>query len=250
MPSHPYLEHDGILAFAHRGDGEAAPENTMAAFKSAHEIGLSYFETDVHLTRDGVLLALHDDKLDRVTDSKGIVAELDYKAVREARVGGSEPIPLMSELFEEFPDTKFNIEPKSDDSVKPLIDLVKSTNAIDRCCFGSFSGKRIDSIREALPTACTSMGPLECLWARLGSYGIPTPKLQAHCAQVPTRQYGLPLADERFMRHLKSLGIQTHIWTVNEEDEMQRLLDAGVSGIMTDRPALLKQVLQQRGQWV
>lgn len=250
MATHPYLEHAGVLAFAHRGDGEAAPENTLAAFQSAHRLGFRYFETDVHLSRDGMLLAFHDDRLERVSDGRGAIAELDYAQIRQARVGGSEEIPTMAALLEEFPHTRFNIEPKSDASVQPLIELIEATGALERVCLGSFSGRRIARIRAALPGACTSMGPLETLWARLGSWGLPAPALRAHCAQVPTRHYGAPVADARFMRHLRGLGLQTHIWTVNDEAEMQRLLDAGADGLMTDRPALLRRVLESRGQWV
>lgn len=249
MANHPYLEHSGVLAFAHRGDGQAAPENTHAAFASAHALGFRYFETDVHLSKDGVLLAFHDHKLDRVTDSRGVVAKLDYSRIQQARVGGTERIPLMAELLEAFPDTRINIEPKSDAAVQPLIDLVRASNAVHRVCFGSFHSRRIARIRAALPDACTSMGPRETLWARMGSLGLPAPAIQANCAQVPTRQFGIPIADRRFMQHLLKLGMQTHIWTVNEESEMHRLLDAGASGLMTDHPALLKGVLQSRGQW-
>lgn len=249
MATHPYLEHSGILAFAHRGDSQAAPENTHAAFASAHAMGFRYFETDVHLSRDGVLLAFHDHKLDRVTDTRGTVAKLDYGAIKQARVGGTDPIPLMADLLEEFPETRINIEPKSDAAVQPLIDLIKASNAVDRVCFGSFHSRRIDKIRQALPNACTSMGPAETLRARLGSWGIKTAEPEAHCAQVPTSYFGIPVADTHFIHYLKNLGLQTHIWTVNDETEMHRLLDAGATGMMTDHPALLRRVLEERGQW-
>ncbi|MGB0865730.1 MAG: glycerophosphodiester phosphodiesterase [Granulosicoccaceae bacterium] len=249
MASHPYLDHPGILAFAHRGDSQAAPENTLAAFRSAHDLGFRYFETDVHLSKDGVLLAFHDHKLDRVTDSCGLISKLDHGQIKQAKVGGTDPIPTLSELLEEFPHTRINIEPKSDDAVRPLIDLIKATKSIDRVCMGSFNGRRIQQIRQALPNACTSMGPRETLWARLGSLGLPAPELTAHCAQVPTHFLGVPVADTRFIQHLHELGMQTHIWTVNEESEMHRLLDAGATGLMTDRPAMLRSVLEARGQW-
>lgn len=249
MATHPYLEHSGILAFAHRGDSQSAPENTRAAFASAHAMGFRYFETDVHLSRDGMLLAFHDHKLDRVTDTRGIVSQLDYAEIKHALVGGAEPIPLMAELLEEFPETRFNIEPKSDASVQPLIDLIKSTRSVHRVCLGSFNSSRIEKIRQLLPEACTSMGPMETLRARLGSWGINTRKPRAHCAQVPTSYYGVPVADSHFIQHLQKIGLQTHIWTVNEENEMHRLLDAGATGLMTDHPAVLKSVLEARGQW-
>jgi len=137
MPSHAFLEHDGVLAFAHRGDGEAAPENTAAAFESAVGLGFRYLETDVHCTRDGVLIAFHDDRLDRVTDQRGSIARLDYADVASARVLGREPIPLMEELLGNFPEIRFNIDPKSDAAVGPLIEVIRHTRAQERVCIGS-----------------------------------------------------------------------------------------------------------------
>ena len=151
MPNHAFLEHDGVLAFAHRGDGEAAPENTAAAFESAVTQGYRYLETDVHCTRDGVLIAFHDDRLDRVTGESGIIRELNYPVVACARVMGREPIPLMEDLLGEFPETCFNIDPKSDAAVGPLIEVIKRTQAHDRVCVGSFSDKRLRRVRGELP---------------------------------------------------------------------------------------------------
>ena len=91
-PTHPYLDHPGPIPFAHRGGAEVHPENTMEAFAAAVDLGYRYLETDVHVTTDGVLIAFHDDRLDRVTDRQGLVAELSWPEVREARVAGREPI--------------------------------------------------------------------------------------------------------------------------------------------------------------
>ena len=249
MPSHAFLEHDGVLAFAHRGDGEAAPENTAAAFESAVMQGYRYLETDVHCTRDGVLIAFHDDRLDRVTGESGIIRELNYPDVARARVMGREPIPLMEDLLGEFPDTCFNIDPKSDTAVGPLIEAIKRTQAHDRVCIGSFSDRRLRWLRSALPTVCTSMATLETTRARLSSIGLPIGSLRAACAQVPVTWNGIKVIDHRFVQAMKTRGLQTHVWTVNELQEMHRLLDLGIDGLMTDRPAVLKEVLLARGQW-
>jgi len=249
MPSHAFLEHSGVLAFAHRGDSEAAPENTAAAFESAVSHGFQYLETDVHCTRDGVLLAFHDDRLDRVTSDRGLIAALDYPVIARARVGDHEPIPLMEELLGDFPHTRFNIDPKSDAAVGPLIEVIHRTGAQERVCIGSFSDKRLARVRTALPKVCTSMATLETTRARLASIGLPVGVLRAACAQVPVRWNGIKVVDHRFVQAMKTRGLHTHVWTVNEPDEMNRLLDLGVEGLMTDRPALLKSVLQLRGQW-
>ena len=249
MPEHAFLEYDGVLAFAHRGDQDAGPENTLAAFEGAVRQGFGYLETDVHCTRDGQLLAFHDDRLDRVTDRQGVIAHMDYAAIHPARVAGREPIPRLEDLLEAFPEVRFNIDPKSDAVVEPLVTLLRRAKALARVCIGSFSGRRLNRVRAALPGICTSMGPLETTRARIGSLGLPAGALRAACAQVPVWWNGIKVIDARFVRSMHRQGLQTHVWTVNEPDEMNRLLDLGVDGLMTDRPALLKAVLIERGQW-
>src|SRR4051812_49123563 len=99
---------------------ESAPENTLAAFAAATSLGFRHLETDVHLTSDGVLIAFHDEQLDRVTDRTGVIRDLPWTEVRRARIGGTEPIPTMAELLEAFPDAQFNIDTKTDDAVVAL----------------------------------------------------------------------------------------------------------------------------------
>ena len=98
------------------------PENSLKAFQGAYDLGFRYMETDVHATKDGQLVAFHDDKLDRVTNSKRKVREINFSDLSQALIGGTEPIPLLIELLEEFPDAKFNIDPKHDGAVEPLAD--------------------------------------------------------------------------------------------------------------------------------
>ena len=118
-----YLDLPTPVGLAHRGGAAFGPnvglENTLAAFRRAVAMGYRYLETDVHATRDGRVVAFHDTVLDRVSDRRGAIATLPYEAVREARIGGAEPIPLLSDLFEQFPDTRINIDIKADDALAP-----------------------------------------------------------------------------------------------------------------------------------
>ncbi len=246
----PYLEHDGFLAFAHRGGADDWPENTMRAFEGAARLGYRYIETDVHCTRDGVLLAFHDEVLDRVTDRTGRIAEMTYDEVRPARVAGTEPIPLMEDLLGQLPEIKVNIDPKLDNAVEPLVEVIERTGAIDRVCVGSFSGARLKRIRRMLgPRLCTSLGPWDVTRLWLGGFGLPTGGFDAGCAQVPPYDHGLPVVTRRFVRAARRRAMQVHVWTIDEPAEMHRLIDLGVAGLMTDRLAVLKQVLQDRGLW-
>ncbi|MGW4288927.1 glycerophosphodiester phosphodiesterase [Streptomyces sp. NPDC004673] len=249
---HPYLDHPGPIAFAHRGGAAEGTENTVAQFRRAVELGYRYIETDVHLTADGTLVAFHDDSLDRVTDGTGRVADLPWAEVRQARVGGKEPVPLFAELLETFPEVRWNVDVKAEAALLPLLELVGRADAWDRVCLGSFSEARVRRAqRLAGPRLATSFGTLGVLGLRLRSWGLPAPvRGSAVAAQVPEAQSGVPVADRRFVRAAHALGLQVHVWTVNEPERMHRLLDLGVDGIMTDHIDTLREVMEDRGVWV
>jgi glycerophosphoryl diester phosphodiesterase len=248
----PFLDWPGPLAIAHRGGASEEPENTMPAFARAVALGYRYVETDVHVTADGVLVAFHDDRLDRVTDGSGAIAELPWSAVRRARVDGREPIPLLEDLLGEWPQLRVNIDPKHDAAVDPLADVLLRTNAVDRVCVGAFSDKRIARVAARVGgELCTSMGPRQVARLAAAARGLPGGgRLLAPCAQVPVQQGPVPLVTPRFVEAAHRRGNQVHVWTIDARAEMERLLDLGVDGIMTDRPQVLQEVLQGRGQWV
>ncbi|RPK78671.1 MULTISPECIES: glycerophosphodiester phosphodiesterase [Streptomyces] len=250
-PSHPYLDHPAPIAFAHRGGAADGVENTATAFRRASEAGYRYFETDVHTTADGRLVAFHDATLDRVTDARGRISELPWREVRRARVGGSEPLPLLEELLEEFPEARWNVDLKAESALEPLLGLIRRTDAWDRVCVGSFSEARVARAhRLAGPRLATSYGVRGVLGLRLRSYGISAAlRAGAVCAQVPERQGGIPVVDARFVSTAHALGLQVHVWTVNEPERMAALLDLGVDGIMTDHIETLRTVLSERGAW-
>ena len=249
-----FLDFPGVLAFAHRGahgpDAGGVPENTMAAFEAAVRMGYRYVETDVHRTADGVLVAFHDDRLDRVTDRTGTIADLPWSAVREARLDGGQGVPLLEDLLGGWPDLRVNVDAKADAAVEPLAEVIERTGSIDRVCAGSFSGRRLTRLRRRLgPRLCTSLGPLGTVQLRLASLGVPVGRVPAACAQVPVRRGPVPVVDRRFVAAAHRRALQVHVWTIDERAEMEHLLDLGVDGLMTDRPALLKEVLTARGAW-
>lgn len=250
--THPYLDHPSVVPFAHRGGAADGLENTLTAFRRAAALGYRWFETDVHTTADGRLVAFHDETLDRVTDSRGRIAELPWSEVRRARVGGVEPPVLLEELVEEFPEARWNVDLKAGSAVEPLVELVRRADLWDRLCAGSFSEGRIAAAaRLAGPRLATSYGVGGVVGLRLRSLRIPAPlRPGAVCVQVPEYRGGVRVVDRRFVAEARRRGLKVHVWTVNDPVRMRALLDLGVDGIMTDHLETLRAVLTERGAWV
>lgn len=244
------------LAFAHRGGAAYPPnvgiENSMAAFEHAIELGYRYLETDVHATADGVLAAFHDDTLDRVTDRRGRIADLPWAEVARARIGGREPIPRLEEILGTWPQARVNIDVKEAPAIGPLVDVLSRTEARDRVCVSSFSGRRLRRLRGMLgPDVATSLAPwgVARLMAPLPTWAARLLLVDAPCVQVPVANGGTRIVTAGLVERAHRLGKQVHVWTVDDADEMRALLDLGVDGLMTDRIDTLRDVLLARGQW-
>jgi len=243
---HPYLDWEGPIAFAHRGGASDAPENTMPAFEYAVGLGYRYVETDVQVTADGVLVAFHDNELSRTCGRPGRISDLKWSEVSTAMVGGEAPIPLLEDMLGAWPELRVNIDCKTDKAVDALAATLKRCSALDRVGVGAFSDARVKRLKGQLGEAlCTSLGPVGVSVLRFGRPRRPA----AHSAQVPVKQGRITIVDQRFVERAHSLGIHVHVWTIDEPAEMHRLLDMGVDGIMTDKPAVLREVFEQRGVW-
>jgi len=246
----------GPLALAHRGFSREGLENSMAAFKAAVELGTVHLETDVHTTSDDVLLVFHDSSLDRVTDSTGRISELTAAEVARARIGGVEPVPTFDELVMSLPDARLNLDVKDWNSVVALASAIERHGVHNRVLVTSFSDRRRRAVLARLSrrVASSAGSSLTALFVLLG------PVLPAGLArrlltgvdvfQVPVRYGRLPVVTAGFIRRAHRVGRQVHVWTINDPAEMERLLDLGVDGIVSDRLDLLKDVLVRRGQWV
>ena len=254
QPVHPYLQWDGPIPFAHRGGASDVPENTMPAFQYAVDHGYRYVETDVQVTSDGVLVAFHDNDLSRTCGRAGRISDLPWSEVRTAMVDGGAPIPLLEDLLGTWPDLRVNIDCKTDQAVDALVAALRRTDSLDRVCIGAFSDRRIDRMRALVgPSLCTSMGPRRVgrmvAAGKAGALRRGRPPV-AGAAQVPTSQGRLPLVTPGFVAAAHRRHVQVHVWTIDDPTEMNKLLDLGVDGIMTDQPHVLKQVLIDRGEWV
>jgi len=252
----PFLDHPRPIAFAHRGGAGHAPENTWPAFEHAVKLGYAYLETDARATFDGKLLAFHDRNVDRMTDAEGPISLKPYRTVAALRVAGSEPIPLIEDLLGAWPDVRFNIDLKDELGIPLLPGVLRRTGAWDRVCVTSFSGARLRAARKLLDRpVCMTTSPAAIAAVRcsIGAARPPGPPTQlarrlsraeARCAQVPGQ-----VATRSFVRRAHALGLDVHVWTVNDRAEMTRFLDLGADGIMTDAIETLREVLIERGQW-
>lgn len=258
ITGHRYLDDArGVLAFAHRGGAKhpelAGLENTMRAFTQAVALGYRYLETDVHTTSDGVLLAFHDARLDRVAEQAGAIAEMLATDIAAVRLGGTEAIPTLAELFDAFPQARFNIDLKSAASVAPLATFLAERNDFDRVMVGSFSASSLRRFRQLTGgRVATSAHPGEvAVWLLSPSGRIADLLTRGRVAalQIPYRRGRLTVASRWLIRKAHKAGKHVHVWTIDDPREMNALIDAGVDGLMTDRTDILKAVLLARGLW-
>jgi glycerophosphoryl diester phosphodiesterase len=258
----PFLDHPRPIAFAHRGGATHAPENTWPTFEHAVKLGYAYLETDARATSDGKLMAFHDRNLERLTDAEGPINLKPYREVAALRVAGSEPIPLIEDLLGAWPGVRLNIDLKDEAGIPLLPGVLRRTGAWDRVCVTSFSGARLRIARRLLDRpVCMATSPIAIAavgcsiggaWTRGRTQGSPPAQLLARrlsragarCAQVPGR-----VATKSFIRRAHALGLDVHVWTINDRAGMTRFLDLGADGIMTDDIEGLREVLIERGQW-
>lgn len=246
-----------IIAMAHRGGAEhpdlPGMENTTAAFRHAVALGYGYLETDVHVTASGDLVAFHDDVLDRVSDGSGRIAAVTAEVVARARIAGDHPIPLLADLLEEFPTSRFNIDLKATGTAAALARLLDRTGAGSRVCVGSFSAANLAEFRRLTGgTVATSAAPAEVaafLALPMGRLARLVTRRRVAALQVPARHRGIPVVTRSLVRTAHAAGAHVHVWTIDDPAEMRSLIDLGVDGLITDRTDLLKDLLVEQGLW-
>ena len=250
MSSHKFLKNETPQAIAHRGGSFSGAENTMNSFEHAINMGFKVLETDIQTTKDNKLIVFHDLTLDRLTNEKGTVREKTWNELKDIKILGKFQIPLLSDVFEIWPEIKINIDPKNDHCMDELISFLKNNNYFDRICIGSFSGKRLEKLRNVFGSKlCTSAGPKEVLKLKLASISQLNISINAQCVQVPVKYYGIKIIDKNFVEFCHSLNLKVHVWTINDILEMKRLLDLGVDGIISDNLEGLKRVFSKRNIW-
>lgn len=246
------------VVFAHRGGAEEAVENSVAAFARLRDLGFTHIETDVQLTADGQVVISHDETCERGFGQPGKFSDYTFAQLQEFRNQAGEPPSLLGDVLEMFPEMYFNIDAKTDEVAGPLLEVIERAGAADRVLVASFSEKRLEKIRQDSPQELTtSLGVSAIVRLLMASetvsnaqtWHVPGPADKVRAAQVPEKTRGVRVVSPRFIATAHTAGLAVHVWTVNDRETMEKLLDWGVDGIVTDRPSLLREVLIERGQW-
>ena len=236
---------------AHRGGSLENLENSLAAFKHAWALGYRYMETDMQASSDGIVYIFHDDRLERVSNGTGLFCAHSSAEIDALRLNNGEPIPRLADVLEALPHALFNIDMKREDGMKPLATFLNTHPEAHRIVAASFVGKRLKALKQLVkhPVRVTAVQN-DIIRIMLIGLGMPLSAPTVLAVQVPLSHFGIPIVTKWFVRHCHKLGIKVHVWTIDDEMVMRKLIDLGVDGVMTDRPSLLKQVCLEKNCWL
>jgi glycerophosphoryl diester phosphodiesterase len=246
---------DGFFAgplpriLAHRGLATDAPENSLLAFAAALALGITYLETDVHASADGVAVLSHNADLAHSAGIMGRIDELAFAELQKVDLGHGQTYPSLQEALLAFPEARFNIDLKSDAAVAPAVEAIRRAQATRRVLLTSFdNARRLRAVRS-LPGVATSASSVPFAAAlvavKLGIAPLARHLLRGvQAVQVPERLRGVRVISPRSVRLLKHAGVEVHVWTINDPADMRRLLDLGVDGLVTDRADLALEVVR------
>ncbi len=253
------------LVYAHRGGAALGPENTLAAFDHGVSVGADGLELDVHLSRDGVVVVHHDATLDRTTNARGPLAARSATELASLDAGhrfadgsGTYPfrgqglgIPRLSQVLERYPDVPLIIEMKTSDTelARRVVDEVRAASAVERVALGSFSSRVLRAARRLEPRIRTGASRDETRWALYRSWvRWPLGRTAYRELQVPERSGRTTIVTPELVAHAHRAGLAVNVWTVNERQDIDRLLGWGVDGIISDRPDVAAATVRARHQ--
>lgn len=236
------------MLYAHRGSSLLAPENTLPAFELALAHGADVLEIDVRLSRDGEIIVIHDERVDRTCNGQGRVRDMSLSALKKLNAAHhytdltgrrhqhpDTPLLTLSEMFEYLPHATINIDIKdnSNEAAAAVATVIEKADRVSNVNVGSFHAPALVHFRNALPqvTTAASQSEVAQLYFKRGLYR----NAAFEFLQIPLRYMGIPLATRSFIRHANQRGIKTVYWTINDQNTMQQLIERGVTGFVTDR---------------
>lgn len=261
---HPYFQQlqQHPLVMAHRGGAALWPENTLFAFDKAVDLGIHVLETEIHSSKEGALVLIHDRTVDRTTNGTGPINAFTLKELKELDAGynwssdGGQTfpfrgqgitIPTLEEVFTAFPKILFNIDIKQVEPslVLPLCEMIRGFNMVEKVMVASFNSQTIKQFRLKCPEVATSASRSEIsiFFAMNLLFLGSAYRTAAQALQVPEYSMGLHLLTQKFVDTAHKLNLKVHAWTINELADMRRLLELGVDGIITDYPDRLISLL-------
>lgn len=262
------FQKDRPLIIAHRGNPDAAPENTLSALKSALEIGVDFLETDLRLTKDNEIVLFHDDDLVRVASQEGVIRNMTLDELCEIDIGynfttdDGETFPhrgeghkivTLKEAFEAFPDSLFNLDIKDKDTEAPeiLAGIIKDHSMENSVIVASFNDAQAVRFRYLMPEVPSAACPGEVsrfvFALKMRTLGLLSRDYKYNVFQVPLKYGLINLIDSRFIKAAHERNVAVHVWTINDRDRMEWLTDLGVDGIFTDNPGLMREMLTEKG---
>jgi glycerophosphoryl diester phosphodiesterase len=264
IPDHPFFKPEKFLVIAHRGGRSLGPENTIFTFKRAVELGTDVLEMDLQATSDGTLVIIHDREVDRTTNGKGTVDSFTLSEIKKLDAGfrwspdnsanfplrdKGVTIPTLTEVFKAFPGTRMNLEIKSSqvNTIQDLCRSIRENGMAQKVLVACFDAGKLGEFRSVCPEVATSAGASEVVifywlqWAQMESAYSPN----AQAMQIPEAYGKYRIATRRFIDAAHARNMRIHVWTVNDNAAMQRLIDLNVDGIMTDFPDRLLKVLKR-----
>lgn len=232
---HPYFEGSTPRVLAHRGLHLDVPENSASSFRAAIAAGATFIETDVVGSKDRVAIISHDTTLDRVSSRTGRVSDHTAAELADIDLGG-EGFLTLAKALEQFPTARFNIDVKDETAIDGVVRAVTDAEALNRVLITSFNTQRRRATIARLPGVASSPSATEFLViAAAARLGIAPPLPLVHALQIPEKANGITFVNERMVERYHRAGLEVHVWTVNDEETMRRLLGIGVDGIVTDR---------------
>ena len=230
---------------AHRGGCEVAFENTFQAFTDAYELGYRWLETDLQISKDGVLYAIHDNNLKNLTGINKKIDDLDSHDLDQILINRKYNIPRLEQLLQRFNDVTFNLDAKNINAAKALVTLLNKDKSFKNLCLGSFSHKTISYIRKSLKRDLpTTFSQMEVFWLLVNLKLNKKVIYKGNYLQIPKSYFGYKIVSKQLLDFCKKNEIKVHIWTINESSEMRNLIRIGVDGIMTDKCRTLLEVIK------